>query len=229
MTNTIYSNNFEFYIVYETTCNINGMTYIGCHATNNLEDGYLGSGRHLTRAIKKYGKQAFSRSIIQFFNNPEEMFNIESSLVTEEYVNNKNTYNLVVGGFGGFKVQNIEEWKHKLKESSAKRENKKPMLGKNHTNETRQKMSDSNKGRIPWNLGKPGTWIGRTHSEESKRLISLNRTRLTSGENNPMFGKSAVKGRKWFNNEINTFYLFPNDPKISELNLKMGRLPKQAS
>ena len=229
MTNTIYSNNFEFYIVYETTCNINGMTYIGCHATNNLEDGYLGSGKHLTRAIKKYGKESFSRSIIQFFNKPEEMFNVESSLVTEEYVNNKNTYNLVVGGFGGFKVQDIEDWKHKLRESSAKRKNKKPMLGKNHTTETKQKMSDSNKGRIPWNLGKPGTWIGRTHSEESKQLISLSRTGLTSGENNPMFGKSAVKGRKWFNNGVNTFYLFPNDPKISELSLIHGRLPKQVS
>lgn len=229
MPNTIYSKIFSHYIVYETRNIVNQMTYIGCHATDDINDGYLGSGKHLKRAIQKYGKETFERRIIHIFDNPIEMFVLEKSLVTEEYVKNPNTYNLVIGGYGGFKVQNIEEWKLKLKESSSKRTNKTPMLGKHHSNESKKKISAANKGQQAWNKGLPGTWIGKTHSEESKEKISQNRKGLTAGENNPMFGKSAVKGRKWFHNNVNTFYLFPDDPKISDLCLICGRLPKQAS
>jgi hypothetical protein len=37
----------KHYILYETTNNINGMKYRGIHSTDNLQDGYLGSGRLL--------------------------------------------------------------------------------------------------------------------------------------------------------------------------------------
>jgi hypothetical protein len=205
MTNKIYTNIFNHYIVYETSCKIDGMTYIGCHATNNLNDGYLGSGKHITRAIKKYGKDFFTRRIIKEFDNPEGMFDLERSLVTEEYVKDKNTYNLVVGGFGGFKVQDIDNWKIKLKESSSKRTNKTPMLNKHHSEESKDKISKSNIGKLPWNKGLPGTWTGKSHTEESKQKISNSRKGLTAGENNPMFGKSAIRGRKWFNDGIKTF------------------------
>jgi group I intron endonuclease len=225
--NNIYTNTFIYYIVYETRNNVNGMTYIGCHATNNLNDGYLGSGKHLVRAIKKYGKENFTRNILHSLDNPQTMFEIETLLVTEEYVTNKNTYNLVVGGFGGFKIQNIEEWKQKLKESSSKRLNKQPALGLTHSEETKLKMSKANKGRPAWNKGLPGTWIGKSHTVESKEKISNNRKGLTAGEKNPMFGKSAVAGRKWYHNNIKSFYLFPTDPQVPFL--ISGRLPKQVS
>lgn len=229
MSNKIYLNIFTYYIVYETHCLVNQMTYIGCHATNNLNDNYLGSGKYLRRAIGKYGADKFTRRIIDIFDNPVDMFALEKSLVTEEYVKNPNTYNLVVGGYGGFKVQNIEEWKSKLKEASAKRINRAPALGLKHSEKSKKKISDANKGKQAWNKGLPGTWVGKSHTTESRNKISKNRKGLTSGENNPMFGKSAVKGRKWFHNGKQTFYLFPDDPKIRELNLNAGRLPKQVS
>lgn len=229
MTNSIYTKHYTFYILYETTCKVNNKTYVGCHATNKLDDGYLGSGKHLTRAIKKHGREMFVRKIIQFFDNPADMFNSEKLTVTDEYVKDNSTYNLVVGGSGGFKVQDVDEWKRKLKESSANRTTKTPMLGKNHSNETKLKMSVSNTGRAPWNVGLPGTWVGKHHSDESKQKISQNRIGLTAGKDNPMYGKSAVKGRKWFNNGTNTFYLFPGDTKILELALIHGRIPKQVS
>ena len=33
------------------------------HATNNLEDDYLGSGTYLRRSVKKHGKESFKKEI----------------------------------------------------------------------------------------------------------------------------------------------------------------------
>ena len=86
------------YIIYKTTNMINSKYYIGKHKTRNINDGYMGSGKLLLRAIKKYGIENFSREILHFCSNEEEMNAMESDLV----VINENTYNLCPGGHGGF-------------------------------------------------------------------------------------------------------------------------------
>lgn len=227
MTTSIYNSTFAFYIIYETTCKVNSKIYVGCHATNDLNDGYLGSGKYIKSAIKKYGKENFDRRILYFFDNAESMFEKEREIVSEDFVKSNATYNLVVGGYGGFKVLDIDNWKDKLKVSSANRINKQPMLNKTHSDQTKQKMSDSNKGRPAWNKGLPGTWIGKTHTDESKQKISESRKGLTAGKNNPMYGKSAVAGRKWYNDGNKAFYLFPDDP--ATVALFTGRLKKRSA
>lgn len=90
-----------FYLVYKTTNLIDGKYYIGCHQTDSLEDGYIGSGKHLKRAIKKYGKDNFKREIIHQASSKEEMFEMEKTLVSESLVNDPMSYNLKIGGSGG--------------------------------------------------------------------------------------------------------------------------------
>lgn len=221
MPNLVKQRIFKHYIVYETINEINGKKYIGCHATDNLEDGYLGSGNLLKEAIKKYGADNFKRNILYEVNTPEEMFSLEASLVTEEFVKDSNNYNLVPGGFGGFKVQDVEDWKRKLKIS---RTGKTPALGLKHTEETKKKLSDINRGKTPWNKGLPGTFTGKKHSDASKLKNSLAHIGKHAGDKNPMYGKSAVKGRKWYHNGIETFYLYPDDPDTK--GLIPGRLPR---
>lgn len=207
---------FYHYFIYKTTCLVNNKIYIGCHATNNIDDGYLGSGKLLFAAIEKYGKESFSRTILETFTNPEDMFSKERAIVNEDFISSNTSYNLVVGGSGGFKVQDIEDWKRKL---AASRKNRKPSTKKRKpvTEETRKKLSDAGKGKTAWNKGLPGTWVGKTHSEESKQKISISKKGQSAGEKNPMFGKSAVAGRKWYNDGIKTYYLFPNDPATETL------------
>lgn len=89
------------YIVYKTKNLTNNKEYIGIHQTKDLNDGYLGSGIQLKRAIAKYGEENFQREILHECKTHEEMLAKEVELVTEEWCSWSNTYNICVGGFGG--------------------------------------------------------------------------------------------------------------------------------
>jgi group I intron endonuclease len=152
----------NYYIVYETTNNINGKKYRGIHVTNDLNDDYLGSGKLLKKAIKKYGSENFNKIILEICSSSEEMYEKESFYVNEEWVLSAETYNLKVGGEGGWdyinKNPNKTRWteekrkKHSelMKEKVAKGEFRphkritNGFLGKKHTLEARKKISENN-------------------------------------------------------------------------------------
>jgi group I intron endonuclease len=137
-------------IVYKTTNLVNQKFYIGVHATNNLNDGYLGSGKLLKRAIKKYGIENFKREILFDFETLDEAYSKEGELVTSGFIENQDNYNLRTGGEGGTPSSASREklkrrknpWKGKSGEDI-------PWFGrpisekrKNHLSETR--MGDGN-------------------------------------------------------------------------------------
>jgi hypothetical protein len=62
-----------YYILYETTNLVNGKKYRGIHKTENLEDGYLGSGYALLESVNKYGKENFTREVLRFCESYDEL------------------------------------------------------------------------------------------------------------------------------------------------------------
>lgn len=130
------------YTIYRTTNIVNGKTYIGKHQTKDVDDGYLGSGIALEKAIKKYGKVSFKKEVLFVFDSEDEMNQKEKELVTESFIASNSNYNMGVGGEGGshFKgKKHSEETKTRLSEMAK---------GRQISDSARQKISEANRKRV---------------------------------------------------------------------------------
>ena len=67
----------EYYYVYLSENLITGTKYIGEHFTNNINDNYLGSGKRIKKAIKKYGKNN-DLSLDNFFKDSKSKDGLQS-------------------------------------------------------------------------------------------------------------------------------------------------------
>lgn len=105
--------------IYETTNNINNMKYIGkkIYDKNGYWKTYLGSGIYLKRAIEKYGKNNFTRKIIEECASKEILDEKEKYWIKYfDAVNSNNYYNIASGGDGGNTIQGFsKERLNKLK------------------------------------------------------------------------------------------------------------------
>jgi hypothetical protein len=86
-----------YYTVYKITNLINNKEYIGAHKTSDLEDEYMGSGKHLKHAQEKYGIENFNKKYLHIGNCSELMFFIEEELVNKDFIILKDNYNLKLG------------------------------------------------------------------------------------------------------------------------------------
>lgn len=158
-----------FYTIYQITNNINGKIYIGKHQTSNIDDGYMGSGKLLQRAIIKHGIENFSKSILFVFDNQYDMDKKESELVDEQFCLMESTYNIKIGGTGGFDFIN----KHKLGFGQ----------GDFHTAEAKSKISQ-------W---QEAYWPNETANKKEYRISQIKKWAKTdrnvnkfNSQNNPM-------------------------------------------
>jgi group I intron endonuclease len=196
-----------YHIVYLTTNLVNQKIYVGIHSTNNLNDGYLGSGELLQFAIEKYGKNNFKRDILYFCFSRNETLKIENFIVDTQFVLKDTTYNKSIGGSANpilmghhnpmFGRIHSEEAKEKMSELALKRyeDGQQPsMLGKHHSDITKEKISKFRKGKAPWNKGLKGDprQPSLPCSEEKKQKIS----KANSGINNPFYGKTHSEETK---------------------------------
>lgn len=156
-TNTIRASRRKYHIIYKTTCLETGKWYIGMHSTDDLNDGYMGSGQRLLRSIRKHGKDKHITEHIEFLPDRAALGLREAELVNTEMVANQFCMNLCTGGTGvKDRPATKQETRAKLSEAS-KRTIRTP--------EWCAKISASNKGKIV------DPEIGKRHSEKMKGRV----------------------------------------------------------
>lgn len=175
-----------YYLIYKITNKITGKYYVGSHKTKNINDDYMGSGKYLNHAKVKYGIENFEKEILFVYDTAEEMYAKEREIVNEDFLATENTYNLKIGGKGGWDLVNAE--------------------GKNKNFDWRQyqkteKFRESqNKGYLN-SIGKSGfvrpkinpmAFLNKSHSEETKQIIGEKNSVHQSGSGNSQFGTTWI-------------------------------------
>lgn len=187
--------------IYLITNKLNRKIYIGKHSTNNLEDGYMGSGKLIKKAIQKYGIENFTKEYLAFCDT-EDTLNWFEKFYIKKYKARENGYNLTDGGDGVIGITGMkrsDETKKKLSNShkgklfSDEHKNKLSVAhkGKQRSEEHKRKLSESNKGKrrseeTRIKIGKAGLGRHWKMSEEIKRK------RIESGLNNKRLSKQQI-------------------------------------
>jgi hypothetical protein len=177
----------KFHYIYKITRNDgSGKYYIGMHSTDDLEDGYFGSGQLLWKSIKKHGKEAHSKEILEFLPTREALKLREREIVNEELLGDKQCMNLKLGGEGGWDVNGV----HNNKGNARKTGNygwKQP--GDYSSEEYRSAVSKGLKDKY----AKDGSWwAGKKHTEEAKEKMRASKIGAQRGSKNSQYGTCWV-------------------------------------
>lgn len=100
----------KHYLIYKITCSINNKIYIGKHKTNNIDDGYMGSGSLLKHEQNLFGLDKFKKEILFECKSEEEMNAKEAEIVNEDFIARDDVYNIKLGGDGGWDHINSNEF-----------------------------------------------------------------------------------------------------------------------
>ena len=165
--------------IYLTINKVNHKTYVGQKMLKNKnwdKDGYLGSGKLLKCAIKKYGKENFEKFLVQFCYSKEELDKQEIFWISEYRKRGLAQYNIANGGEGCCTKGRTPWNKGKHWSEETKKKMSETHKGKQLSEDTRYKISEAHKG-------KPGPNKGKHWSEETKKKMS-----------------ETNKGKHWYSN-----------------------------
>jgi hypothetical protein len=90
----------KHHIIYKTTCITTNRYYIGMHSTDDLNDGYVGSGTRLWRSIKKYGKDQHRCEILEHLPTRQAASDREKELINPVWRADPLCMNIGKGGEG---------------------------------------------------------------------------------------------------------------------------------
>ena len=178
----------QFHYLYKITNTKNGKYYIGMHSTHNLDDGYMGGGKRITNSVRKHGKDAHTKEILEYFDDRESLRQKEIEIVNEDLLRDPMCMNINKGGEGGWLIEwqklgaanaNKKNWQdpefvEKIKESSSK---------------TLKKLWSDPQYRESMLIHSAKAFKGKQHTDEFKDMMSRIMTVKQSGELNSQFGK----------------------------------------
>lgn len=202
------NNRIRTYYIYEITNNLNSKTYIGqrhcpSHETPWTDVKYMGCGKLIRLSEEKNGIENFSKKILAVCHSQEILDILEKEYIALYRSIGKAEYNIADGGLCGnlgLKVYDIV---------------KASLTGKPKSEETKKRISESQKGRIVSEETKAKIREARKHqapmSEESKQKFKESiaafwnspkgqeQKRINSEKSK---GRKLTKGLHWFNNGI---------------------------
>jgi group I intron endonuclease len=175
-------------VIYETINKINGKRYIGKDKHN--DPNYLGSGVLLNKAIKKYGRENFVKTILEHCDSEDHMAERERQWIkiTNAQIS-KQYYNIGEGGNGGDNITNNpnrDEFIEKMKIINRGENNS--MYGKTHTRDTIHLMKERAAGRytLSWFVNIYGEVLGPTLYNDRNKMLS---NRDMKGSSNPSWNE----------------------------------------
>ena len=182
--------------IYKITNNLNNKIYIGLKTkTVEESESYYGSGIAIKQAIKKYGKDNFTKTILERDITDYDYLCERERHYIDIYDAQENGYNITRGGKGATGYKHSEETKRKRSESLKGR-----LLSEEHKRKISEilksknrKMTDAEKEHLR-NIN-----LGRKHgpaSEERRRKLSEAHMGKTLTEEHKRNIGKAQKGKK---------------------------------
>lgn len=200
--------------IYRITNKINGKFYIGQHKytdESNPMKGYLGSGKILWLAYKKYGFDNFETEILYRRVRDKETIDAMEIWAIEKY---KPEYNITKGGDGGDTFTNLSDEEKIIRRNKMSIANKKKAL--EFYSDPKRKAEYLAKRNATLQKMKESGYViptkGRSHTEEHNARVKEGLHRyFEEHEHGHMYGKAFEKGHcekisnsrkgyKWFNN-----------------------------
>jgi len=169
------------------------------HSTSNLQDGYIGSGKRLRYAIRRYGFENFKFEILEWCKDRTSLINKEKEIITQQHLLDENCYNLKLGGLGGGKFYS-KEHQYKCSQAAGIKHRKMLECDENYRKKISISRTETNKknhsnGRLK-SIQQSYSWVGKKHKEETKKKISEKNLLNHQGQKNSQFGT------KWITNGL---------------------------
>ena len=179
----------KHHYIYKITCKVTQRYYIGMHSTDNLEDGYFGSGKRLWNSINYHGKENHEKEILEFCSDRAELKAREKELVNEELLKEDLCMNLIIGGEGGGGFSSEQQ---KLN-SKKGYEKIKYLIETNPQWVAKRKQNFSKARKKDYEIGvrKKGVFynrFGKPHSTETKEKIGKANSIKQKGVYNSQYG-----------------------------------------
>jgi hypothetical protein len=192
----------KFHYIYQINRD-DGKYYIGCHSTDNLEDGYFGSGTLLARSIKKHGKDKHTKVILEFCETRVALRLREKEIVNTERLADQHCMNLKLGGQGGWDHITPEAIIKRAKTFSQRYEGRLPA-----TDSAKHKISQSMQGNKSWDI------FAKSNPDKAREIImrraqasksldaEIKRAKTRALRNHQQGEKNSQFGTCWVTNGI---------------------------
>jgi hypothetical protein len=207
----------KFHYIYKITrTDGSGKYYIGLHSTDDLDDGYFGSGERLWHSINRHGKDRHEKEILEFLPTRKAAALREGELVNKDILKDPLCLNLALGGFDSPRNEGKKQSEETKRKKSASMQGKHVgQLNPNYgsmwiTNgEVEMKAESVPEGFWRGRVKRSGpTYLGKTFEfisphgvrtvvkgsfEETRKALGLNRAKVREFINKGPIPESATR------------------------------------